>query len=146
MYLENYQHLKNNESYKLVLIILLSILARIPIILLYGDTGLENEWKVLVNNLIDNKILAFDYLNPELDEFLFGLEIGKLSEPMSEQNGQVVYMISEKADAREIDYDDRESLKTHALQEWLDEQWDKYDIETNFTSDDYAWVTKQLGI
>ncbi len=83
---------------------------------------------------------------PELDEFLFGLEIGKLSEPMSEQNGQVVYMISEKADAREIDYDDRESLKTHALQEWLDEQWDKYDIETNFTSDDYAWVTKQLGI
>ena len=70
MYLENYQHLKNNESYKLVLIILLSILARIPIILLYGDTGLENEWKVLVNNLIDNKILAFDYLNPELDEFL----------------------------------------------------------------------------
>ncbi len=81
-----------------------------------------------------------------LDDMLFGLEIGELSEPIFDQNSRVVYMVSEKADARELDEEDREALKTRAMQKWLDEQWDKFDIETNFTSDDYAWVTKQLGI
>ena len=70
MYLNNYQYLKKTQNTKFILLIFLSILIRIPVILIYGDTSLENEWKVLVNNLIDNKILAFDYLNPELDEFL----------------------------------------------------------------------------
>ena len=70
MYLNNYQYLKNKETSKLVLLILLSFFIRIPVILIFGDLSLENEWKVLVNNLIINKTLAFDYLDPALDKFL----------------------------------------------------------------------------
>ena len=70
MYLNNYQYLKKTQNTKFILLIFLSILIRIPVILIYGDTSLENEWKVLVNNLIINKTLAFDYLDPTLDKFL----------------------------------------------------------------------------
>ena len=70
MYLNNYQYLKNKETVKLFLLILFSLLIRIPVILMFGDSNLENEWGVLVNNLIINQTLAFDYLDPELDKFL----------------------------------------------------------------------------
>jgi len=70
MYLNNYQYLKNKETVKLILLILFSLLIRIPVILIFGDSNLENEWGVLVNNLIINQTLAFDYLDPELDKFL----------------------------------------------------------------------------
>ena len=70
MYLNNYQYLKNKETVKLILLILFSLLIRIPVILIFGDSSLENEWGVLVNNLIINKTLAFDYLDPTLNKFL----------------------------------------------------------------------------
>ena len=70
MYLNNYQYLKNKETIKLILLILFSLLIRIPVILIFGDLNLENEWGVLVNNLIINQTLAFDYLDPALDKFL----------------------------------------------------------------------------
>ena len=70
MYLNNYQYLKNKETVKLILLILFSLLIRIPVILIFGDSNLENEWGVLVNNLIINQTLAFDYLDPALDKFL----------------------------------------------------------------------------
>ena len=70
MYLNNYQYLKNKEAVKLILLILFSLLIRIPVILIFGDSNLENEWGVLVNNLIINQTLAFDYLDPALDKFL----------------------------------------------------------------------------
>ena len=70
MYLNNYQYLKNKETVKLVLLILFSLLIRIPVILIFGDSSLEHEWAVLVNNLIINKTLAFYYLDPALDKFL----------------------------------------------------------------------------
>jgi len=70
MYLNNYQYLKNKETVKLILLILFSLLIRIPVILIFGDSNLENEWGVLVNNLIINQTLAFDYLDPTLDKFL----------------------------------------------------------------------------
>ena len=70
MYLNNYQYLKNKETTKLILLILFSLLIRIPVILIFGDSNLENEWGVLVNNLIINQTLAFDYLDPALDKFL----------------------------------------------------------------------------
>ena len=80
------------------------------------------------------------------DDLLFSLEINELSESIFGRDFQVFYMVSEKADARTIDDNYRETLKTRALQEWLDNEWDKFDIETHFTSDDYAWVAQQLGI
>ena len=71
MFLHNYHHLKNKEIYVLTLLILFSIFIRVPVVFLYGDTGLENEWRILVNNLTNHGILAFDYHDANLAEFLF---------------------------------------------------------------------------
>ena len=53
MYLNNYQHLKNKETYLLFFLFLFSFLIRIPIIFIFGDTRLDNEWGIIVNNLTD---------------------------------------------------------------------------------------------
>ena len=70
MFLENYHYLKNKEIYLLILLILFSIFIRIPVIFLYGDAGLENEWLILVNNLTNHGILAFDYHDQNLAKYL----------------------------------------------------------------------------
>ena len=51
MYLNNYQHLKNKETYLLLFLFLFSLLIRIPGIFIFGDTRLDNEWGIIVNNL-----------------------------------------------------------------------------------------------
>jgi len=53
MYLNNYQHLKNKETYLLFFLFLFSFLIRIPVIFIFGDTRLDNEWEIIVNNLTD---------------------------------------------------------------------------------------------
>ena len=60
MYLHNYQHLKNKEIYVLVSLTLFSVIVRIPVILIYGDTSLEHEWELLVNNLIKHGQLVYE--------------------------------------------------------------------------------------
>ena len=71
MFLKNYHYLKNKEIYLLILLILFSIFIRIPIIFLYGDIALENEWLILVNNLTNHGVLAFDYHDQNLAKYLF---------------------------------------------------------------------------
>ena len=71
MFLDNYHNLKNKEIYLLILLILFSIFIRIPVIFLYGDAVLENEWLILVNNLTNHGILAFDYHDQNLAKYLF---------------------------------------------------------------------------
>jgi len=70
MHLNNYQFLKKREVFIVISLILISIAARIPVILILGDTSLENEWGVLVKNLINHGTLAlknFDgFLLPNL--------------------------------------------------------------------------------
>ena len=53
MYLKNYQQLKNKETYLLIFLFLFSFFIRIPSIFIFGDTSLENEWKILVNYLTE---------------------------------------------------------------------------------------------
>ena len=53
MYLNNYQHLKNKETYLLFFLFLFSFLIRIPVIFIFGDMRLDNEWGIIVNNLTD---------------------------------------------------------------------------------------------
>ena len=47
MYLNNYQYLKNKETYLLIFLFLFSFFIRIPIIFIIGDTSIENEWELL---------------------------------------------------------------------------------------------------
>ena len=51
--MNNYQHLKNKETYLLFFLFLFSFLIRIPVIFIFGDTRLDNEWGIIVNNLTD---------------------------------------------------------------------------------------------
>ena len=71
MFLQKYLNLKNSELYILAFLILFSIFIRIPIIITYGDVGLENEWTLLVRNLINHGVLSFSYHDKELEKFLF---------------------------------------------------------------------------
>ena len=64
MYLYNYKFFKKKETFVLISLILISVLIRIPVILILGDTSLEGEWGVLVNNLITHGTLSL------FDEFL----------------------------------------------------------------------------
>ena len=70
MFLNNYHHLKKKEIYTLILLIIFSIFIRIPTIAIFGDTSLDNEWGVLVNNLIVHGTLAINYQNDNLYEYL----------------------------------------------------------------------------
>ena len=71
MLFDNYYHSKNKETHLLTLLILVSIFIRVPVIFLYGDTSLQNEWRLLVDSLTDHGVLAFDYHDGSLAKFLF---------------------------------------------------------------------------
>ena len=70
MYLNNYQLPIKKETLILILLFLFSVLIRIPIILIYGDKSLENEWEVIVENLKIHGTFAFSYYDPNLEELL----------------------------------------------------------------------------
>ena len=59
MFFDNNQFSKKKETFVLFSLILISVLIRIPVILILGDTSLEHEWKILVNNLVLHKTLSF---------------------------------------------------------------------------------------
>ena len=75
MYLNSFQHLKNKETYLLIFLFLFSLLIRIPTVFIFGDMGLENEWKILVGYLTDygklysilpSLVDAGDFLTPNV--------------------------------------------------------------------------------
>ena len=75
MYLNSFQHLKNKETYLLIFLFLFSFLIRIPTVFIFGDIGLENEWKILVGYLTDygklysilpSLVDAGDFLTPNV--------------------------------------------------------------------------------
>ena len=56
----NYHFFKNKEINIVVFLFLFSFFLRMPVALLFGDQGLENEWEGLVYNLIVHGKLALD--------------------------------------------------------------------------------------
>lgn len=80
---------------------------------------------------------------------LFALEIGELSQPSPDADNPrrtFFFMVSEQAEARELDPEDRESLKTRALQDWINQQRQEHEVFAAFDSDIYAWLLKQLRL
>jgi len=59
MFLDLYHYLKNKEKYILSCLFLVTIFLRIPGLILYGDTKLDHEWEILVNNLIVHGKLVY---------------------------------------------------------------------------------------
>ena len=70
MHLSIYQYLKKKEALIAISLLLVSVAVRVPIVLIFGDVSLENEWGILVKNLINHGTLAlknFDgFLLPNL--------------------------------------------------------------------------------
>ena len=87
-------------------------------------------------------------------EVAFSLTVGDVSEPLSymsdPETEEIFYyllMVSEKAEAREIDEDALQILKAQALDAWLLEEikLPKHKIEWDFNSEIYAWINWQLA-
>jgi len=62
---------KKKEIYLFALLFLISVFFRVPVVFIFGDTGLQHEWILLVNNLVDYGILSFSYHDHELAKYLF---------------------------------------------------------------------------
>jgi len=86
-------------------------------------------------------------LPPEVDETVFAMEPGHLSEPLLRPNGTyALYYLEEKAPARPIEEAHREVLKAQALERWLEEERSRQEVEMRLDSDTYAWIVKQLRL
>ncbi len=90
-------------------------------------------------------------LAPGLDQRAFNLIIGDVSEPLAYASDpaspEIFYyllMVSEKAEAREIDEVSLQVLKAKALDDWLSEEIKLHEVEWNFNSEIYAWINWQL--
>ena len=59
MLLNNYLKLKE-ENLLLILLIIFSFFIRLPVIIIFGDVTVENEWEPLLYNLVNHKILSFE--------------------------------------------------------------------------------------
>ena len=82
-----------------------------------------------------------------VDYWVFDLNPGEVSEPImtTEEGGFHLAMVSEKTDARELDADALEIVKSLALEKWLAEIRTSHKIEYNFNSEIYAWLNWQLA-
>ena len=91
-------------------------------------------------------------LESSLDYVAFNLDIGQVSEPQpyaseyeaEEPDYYLLMMVSEKADARELDESNLQIVKAQALQDWLSQEAQYHEIEYNFNSEIYAWLNWQL--
>ncbi len=93
-------------------------------------------------------------LAPGFDEAAFNLTIGDVSEPLayisdyeSEEIFYYLLMVSEKADAREVDDEPLQILKAKALDDWLVKvkEMKLHEVELDFNSEIYAWMNWQLS-
>ena len=85
----------------------------------------------------------------EYDDLIFNLEVGTLSGPipLPERSGNIMYyLVSDREEAREVAPESRDTLKTRALQHWLNEERDNHDVYSEFNSEIYDWVVKELRL
>ena len=78
----------------------------------------------------------------------FDLESGELSEATQNDIPRqlLFFMVSERAEARAIDPQNRDVLKTRALQDWINDEIENHDTRLVFNSEIYEWMVKQLGL
>ncbi|MDO8532681.1 MAG: peptidylprolyl isomerase [Dehalococcoidia bacterium] len=78
------------------------------------------------------------------DEALFGLPIGKISDPMGAAQGIYFIRVVERAEARRIDDKRRDVLKTKALEKWLQDERKNNKVERFFNDRRYSWAVDQI--
>jgi hypothetical protein len=90
-------------------------------------------------------------LDAVFDSEAFELEIGEYSEPLYlDDDSAVIMMISDRAEAKKIDEESMEILKSKVLDEWLLAEQKKHDVDFHgfagggYDSETDAWVSWQL--
>ncbi|MFC1966801.1 peptidylprolyl isomerase, partial [Chloroflexota bacterium] len=87
---------------------------------------------------------------PSMEETVFNLDIGDISEPQLTENGALLFMVSEKAIVRELDEDSLQILKAGALEDWLGQEKQFHEVSfhglnNGFDSETNAWINWQLS-
>ena len=85
----------------------------------------------------------------DYERIFFDLEVGEISELISgivNPSEYFFFFVSERDNAREITPGKLDALKTKALQDWVNEQRDKFDVYSKFDSEIYEWMLEQLGL
>lgn len=86
-------------------------------------------------------------LPEEVDSRVFRLEVNEISEPIPRPDGTfALYYLAERADARPVEEEHREVLKARALEQWLQEERSRQEVEVRLDSDTYAWLIRQLRL
>jgi parvulin-like peptidyl-prolyl isomerase len=80
----------------------------------------------------------------ELDEALFSLPVGQISDPVFTTIGTFILLVHEKAENREIEEADRDVLKTRALQDWLEQERASNVVKQSFSSQQYEYALEQV--
>jgi len=79
----------------------------------------------------------------------FDLEVGELSRAVPNRDNpsqMYFFMVSERSDNRELDPINLDTLKTNALQVWVNEERANHDVFSMFSSDIYSWMIEQLRL
>lgn len=90
-------------------------------------------------------------LDPQLNWIIFALNPGEVSVPVpteaqpTEGGRYYLFMVSEKADTKELDENSLQMLKARALENWLAEERQFHQVTYNFTSETAAWINWQLS-
>ncbi len=95
---------------------------------------------------VDLGWLPYDALPPVAAELLWGLPTLEFSPPFLQENQAIVlYVISARDAARELDAGVRLVLEERALESWLRVTRDAQEIGLRLDSDTLAWVIEQLA-
>jgi parvulin-like peptidyl-prolyl isomerase len=88
-------------------------------------------------------------IHEDYEDKFWNLEPGTISKPTPNvENPQSVFffLVSERDGNREVSRRNRETLKTRALQMWVNQERQNHDVYATFNSDIYAWFIEQLRI
>ena len=81
---------------------------------------------------------------PDLEETLFSLEHGKVSEPVGSA-GDIYYIkVTDGPETREVSDEMLNQLSFEALNRWLAEQYATNKVDYSFNSDHYQWLVKRV--
>jgi len=90
---------------------------------------------------------------PALDEFAFntGIELNTLSEPIRDEmartkGGYWLLQVTDKDDNKEIEEDDRDLLKSKALNDWVSSLWDNPEnkVDSYLDEEKKAWAIEKV--
>lgn len=82
-------------------------------------------------------------LEKDLEDAVFAAKIGEINGPVEASLGYVVFKVTERDEAREIDAQSMDQIRQNALFTWLDNAEQDAKVERFLDSDKLAWAEKQ---